>query len=132
MICDHWFSSLPGPTWPNRFFALSGTSSGCVTMPEGYDPDLRIVAPKHKTTIIFDRLNEKQKKWAIYYYDFPSSLRIFRNQRRPENIVNYRHIDRFFNIDSRGKESDFPDFVFSLNPNILALTKTMIIRHITS
>src|SRR6266850_4250903 len=20
-ICDHWFSSLPGPTWPNRFFA---------------------------------------------------------------------------------------------------------------
>ncbi|HYV09701.1 MAG TPA: alkaline phosphatase family protein [Pyrinomonadaceae bacterium] len=29
-ICDHWFSSVPGPTWPNRFFALSGTSSGTV------------------------------------------------------------------------------------------------------
>jgi len=23
MICDHWFSSLSGPTWTNRFFALS-------------------------------------------------------------------------------------------------------------
>jgi phospholipase C len=34
-VCDHWFSSLPGPTWPNRFFALSGTSSGRVLMPEG-------------------------------------------------------------------------------------------------
>src|SRR5258708_19161069 len=20
MICDQWYSSLPGPTWPNRFF----------------------------------------------------------------------------------------------------------------
>ena len=19
-ICDHWFSSMPGPTWPNRLF----------------------------------------------------------------------------------------------------------------
>ena len=19
-LCDHWFSSVPGPTWPNRFF----------------------------------------------------------------------------------------------------------------
>ena len=26
-ICDHWFSSLPGPTWPNRFF-VHGASSG--------------------------------------------------------------------------------------------------------
>jgi phospholipase C len=23
-----WFSSVPGPTWTNRFFPLSGTSSG--------------------------------------------------------------------------------------------------------
>jgi phospholipase C len=21
-VCDSWFCSLPGPTWPNRFFAL--------------------------------------------------------------------------------------------------------------
>src|SRR5260370_38551167 len=26
LICDHWFSSVPGPTWPNRFFVHSGTS----------------------------------------------------------------------------------------------------------
>jgi len=39
-VCDRWFSSLPGPTWPNRFFALSGTSSGRVRMPQGpLDPD---------------------------------------------------------------------------------------------
>jgi phospholipase C len=27
-VCDRWFSSMPGPTWPNRFFALCGTSGG--------------------------------------------------------------------------------------------------------
>ncbi|WP_244808370.1 alkaline phosphatase family protein [Caballeronia zhejiangensis] len=27
-VCDNWFSSVPGPTWPNRFFAVAGTSSG--------------------------------------------------------------------------------------------------------
>lgn len=27
-VCDSWFSSMPGPTWPNRFFAVAGTSSG--------------------------------------------------------------------------------------------------------
>ena len=28
-ICDHWFSSMPGPTWPNRFF-VHGASSACL------------------------------------------------------------------------------------------------------
>jgi phospholipase C len=28
VVCDNWFSSLPGPTWPNRFFMLAASSSG--------------------------------------------------------------------------------------------------------
>lgn len=27
-ICDKWYSSLPGPTWPNRFFLHGASSSG--------------------------------------------------------------------------------------------------------
>jgi phospholipase C len=27
-VCDNWFAAMPGPTWPNRFFAVAGTSSG--------------------------------------------------------------------------------------------------------
>jgi phospholipase C len=27
-VCDNWFSSMPGPTWPNRFFVVAGTSGG--------------------------------------------------------------------------------------------------------
>jgi phospholipase C len=27
-VCDRWFSSMPGPTWPNRFFLHGGSSGG--------------------------------------------------------------------------------------------------------
>jgi phospholipase C len=27
-ICDRWFSSVPGATWPNRLYAISGHASG--------------------------------------------------------------------------------------------------------
>ena len=73
-VCDRWFSSLPGPTWPNRFFALSGTSSGRVKMPSGLsNPNLDEFNAQTQETI-FDRLDHVGKPWKIYYYDFPLSL----------------------------------------------------------
>jgi phospholipase C len=108
-VCDRWFSSLPGPTWPNRFFALSGTSSGRVKMPEGIkDPDLPGFFQQNQPTI-FDRLNERGRSWKIYFYDFPSSLLLTR-QRRAENLRNYHEIEHFF--EDVKDEKSFPDFVF--------------------
>jgi phospholipase C len=108
-VCDHWFSSLPGPTWPNRFFALSGTSMGRVLMPEGV-LHLRPqeVFVQNQTTL-FDRLNDAGKSWRIYYYDFPSSL-LLDHQRRLENLAHYSFISNFFR-DVLSEES-FPSFVF--------------------
>lgn len=34
-ICDNWFASIPGPTWPNRFFAMGASSSGLAESPSG-------------------------------------------------------------------------------------------------
>src|SRR5262249_52153891 len=108
-ICDQWFSSLPGPMWPNRFFALSGTSNGIVGMPEGpKQPDLEGLFAQDQTTL-FNRLNEAGRSWKVYYYDFPVSL-IFKNQRKPENLGDYRFIDHFYN-DVKD-EQHFPDFAF--------------------
>ncbi|HEV3041515.1 MAG TPA: alkaline phosphatase family protein [Candidatus Angelobacter sp.] len=28
MVCDQWFSSIPAPTWPNRFFLHGASSNG--------------------------------------------------------------------------------------------------------
>ncbi|PRP90116.1 Non-hemolytic phospholipase C precursor [Enhygromyxa salina] len=34
-VCDKWFSSLPGPTWPNRFFSLCASSGDLDDSPSG-------------------------------------------------------------------------------------------------
>lgn len=109
-ICDRWFSSLPGPTWPNRFFALTGTSSGEVEMPNGLQQLNPLWYLHQRQDTIFDRLNEKQRSWIVYYYDFPNSWLLlhqlsFGNRRR------YHKIDEFFNAAVRN-EASFPDFVF--------------------
>ncbi|MDX1900830.1 MAG: alkaline phosphatase family protein [Gammaproteobacteria bacterium] len=118
-ICDHWFASIPGPTWPNRFFALSGTSSGRVTMPDSitdlnFIPDLFY---QYQDTI-FDRLDEASKSWRIYYYDFAISLALT-HQRNFKNLMNYHKIDRFFE-DCRGTAEKFPEFVF-IEPKYLGV-----------
>jgi phospholipase C len=109
-ICDRWFSSLPGPTWPNRFFAFSGTASGRVDMPDGIKhPDLdNLIFRQHQTTL-FDRLNEAGKSWKVYFYDFPSSL-ILTHQRELHNLVKYHKIDKFFQDSVPVKTDAFPDF----------------------
>jgi phospholipase C len=108
-ICDRWFSSLPGPTWPNRLFALTGTCHGQALMPEGWkDPQLATYFDQTQDTI-FDRLNEARTSWRVYYYDFPSSL-LLTHQRRPENLAHYHKIVEFY-IDC-ASEPDFPQFVY--------------------
>ena len=38
-ICDRWFSSVMGPTWPNRFYLHAGTAGGHKTnLPMGLSP----------------------------------------------------------------------------------------------
>lgn len=69
-LCDRWFSSLPGPTWPNRFFVHGASSAGWATSPGPW----QIVGwerghghgftyPKHS---IFDAMNAKKLKWRLY------------------------------------------------------------------
>jgi phospholipase C len=105
-ICDHWYCSVPGPTWPNRFFVHSGTSQGRVIMPSGlfhhwhaYDQDT-----------LYDRLNEQRISWRIYFGDIAQSL-MLAHQREPENASNYSPMNHFY-VDVTRKESDFPQYVF--------------------
>src|SRR5262245_13781745 len=61
-ICDHWYSSVPGPTWTNRFFVLSGTANGRVEMPTRFLNTSRWFSCYDQDTI-FDRLHEGKKTW---------------------------------------------------------------------
>jgi phospholipase C len=109
-FCDRWFSSLPGPTWPNRFFALSGTCAGQPLMPSG-TAMLQLHWYREQTQpTIFSRMTERGVPWRIYHYDFPCSL-VLTRQRQPENLAHYSAIDDFFR-DAAGKESNFPALTF--------------------
>src|SRR3954453_17097458 len=61
LLFNRWFSSLPGPTIPNRAFAHFGTSFGKTDM------DLFYLNEKYPT--IYQRMTDKGKRAKIYYYD---------------------------------------------------------------
>ncbi len=56
-VCDRWYSAVPSDTWPNRRFALSGTSFGDI-----YDtPKVELFWPT-----IFDNMATAGVTWKIY------------------------------------------------------------------
>jgi phospholipase C len=104
-ICDHWFSSLPGPTWPNRFFVTTGTSLGHVDMPQGiFHPALH----NYNQDTIFNQLGNAGKTWKVYAGDFPSTLLLRRLWFHPSH---FKSLDTFFR-DVAGDPADFPEFSF--------------------
>ncbi|HZZ80218.1 MAG TPA: alkaline phosphatase family protein [Gemmataceae bacterium] len=69
-LCDHWFSSMPGPTWPNRFFVHGASSAGL-----DHSPSKDQVAAWEGNPLggftypngsIYDALNHAGIAWRIY------------------------------------------------------------------
>jgi phospholipase C len=70
-VCDRWFSSLPGPTCPNRFFVHAGSSGGL-----DHSPDTaQILAWEtvngmdFQNRTIFDQLRAKYDDGFRIYHD---------------------------------------------------------------
>ncbi len=104
-ICDHWYSSLPGPTWPNRFFIHSGTGNGHVKMPNGvFDKNWHV----YDQTTVYDRLCELHISWKIYHHGMPQSLVMLHQL---EHALHYHDMQRFFQ-DAAGPAGDFPQYSF--------------------
>ncbi len=107
-VCDHWFSSVPGPTWANRFFVHSGTAMGRVWMPAGKE-DVLGLRPYTQTTL-YDRLNERDISWSVFYGDFPQSL-VLMHQLERDNIKHYWPMDSFEDA-AAGPADAFPQYCF--------------------
>ena len=76
-VCDHWFSSMPGPTWPNRFFLHAASSGGLDHSPSKTTMASSILLNGYKfeNDTIFDRLDDEGLNWKIYQGDLlPQSL----------------------------------------------------------
>ncbi len=104
-VCDRWFSSVPGPTWPNRFFVHAASSGGLDDSPSGFRTasSTLIDGYKFENGTIFDRLDEKCVDWEIFTGDeFPQSFSI--------SGMNLNAL--------KGRFTDFEDFADRVNnPN---------------
>ncbi|HEX4267436.1 MAG TPA: alkaline phosphatase family protein [Steroidobacteraceae bacterium] len=113
-VCDRWHASVPGPTWPNRLFAMSGTSLGRVKMPSGI---MSLNLHWYDQPTVFDRLNEQRKDWRVYFGDVPMSLLLV-HQWDPENAARHLHMTDFYK-DAAGDANDFPAFAL-IEPSYLS------------
>ncbi len=105
VVCDRWFSSMPGPTWPNRFFVHSGTCLGHIKMPSGvFDPNWHC----YDQPTIYDRLSDKSVTWKIYHDGEAQSLVLVHQLLHADH---YRGMDGFFD-DVDGDAKAFPQYAF--------------------
>lgn len=68
-VCDAWFSSLMGPTWPNRAYLHSAQSGGLT---------VNSIGNGWVWPTIYHRLDEAGVDWRYYYSDLPV-LALFRS-----------------------------------------------------
>jgi phospholipase C len=70
-VCDGWRASMPGPTWPNRFFMMAASSGGL-----DHSPSFAQIAEwmiidgfRFEHGSLFDALSGAQHTWRIYHGD---------------------------------------------------------------
>lgn len=105
-LFNYWHSSLPGPTWPNRFFIHAATSGGLTDSPsttqivEGFS---------FQNGTIYERLSAAGKKWCIYHDGLPQTagLTNLRDEFINPLTKNFQDIDDFFDDVQKGSLGDY-------------------------
>ncbi len=89
-LCDHWFASVPGPTWPNRFFAHAATSGGLAESPSDVASLVDALGiGGFELRTIYDNLTAANVSWAIYVHDFPQARAIRSINARPDRLLEF-------------------------------------------
>jgi phospholipase C len=70
-ISDRYFSAMPGPTIPNRMYAMAATSFGHLTTDDVVPP---AGGYKPITGTIFDLLDKAGISWGDYFQDLPQAV----------------------------------------------------------
>lgn len=73
LLFDNWYSSVPGPTWPNRFFVHAASSGGLADSPRSIDSLTSTTLPsaafQFQNGSLYDRLAAAGRKWRVYHGD---------------------------------------------------------------
>jgi phospholipase C len=107
VLCEKWFCSVMGPTWPNRLYLHCATSEGMTgnSLPPTVAGGGRLVS-------IFDRLDAAGISNAYFYSNLPFTL----TTGRPNTNFAYM-IDEFY---TRAAAGDLPKVTF-VEPILTAL-----------
>ncbi len=84
MLCDHWFSSVPGVTLPNRLYAHAATSMGCASNSTAQTFDCRT---------IYNSLMEKSLSWRVYHSDVNEMLLFTQVPRSRTLMPQFEHFE---------------------------------------
>ncbi|MFN7143575.1 MAG: alkaline phosphatase family protein [Myxococcota bacterium] len=97
-VCDRWFCSVMGPTWPNRFYGHAATSDGQKNndFPSG---------GAFTFPTVWTKLDEAGIPWKYYYTDVPY-IGLFANHFRDDTVG---YLEDFLKDAERG---DLPPVVW--------------------
>lgn len=94
-VCDAWHASVPSATWPNRLFAMSGTSHGLTSMPMSPGDFRAAQLLQQNQETVFHLLQRARVSTKIYYHDAPLTLLAQRNW-DPAVLALHHRMDAFF------------------------------------
>jgi phospholipase C len=84
-VVDRWFSSVPGATWPNRLYAVTGQAAGSRN---------DVAPPLYDLPSFVRHLDEHKVDWRWYSFD-PGTLRAI------DPAYRFTRHDRFAYLDAR-------------------------------
>lgn len=107
-VCDRWFSSIPGATWPNRLYSVTGGAEGSRDNWE---------LPLYDRPSIMRHLDRRRRhpvRWRWYSFD-PGTLRLIDGHYRLFHDDNFAAFERRSPLDKKellrrcsGRGSDLP------------------------
>ena len=117
VICDNWYASMLGPTWPNRFFVHAASSGGLDHSPSTQEiVEWEMVHGfAFANGTIFDQLNTRKVRWRVYAGDYfpvvgglkgihPTDIHLYRNFlqdiAQPDYPISYTFIEPSYNVIS--------------------------------
>ncbi len=93
-LCDRWFASVPGPTWPNRYYLHSGQANGRTNNSPPEDLQIGFTWPT-----IWDRLDTAGIPWKAYWSDL--SFLVLWGRHRPK--IEDTKIEQFYDDARSGR-----------------------------
>ena len=114
-VCDRWFSSMPGPTWPNRFFMHAATSGGLDRSPNARETARsQFGGYRFENGSIFEALDRGGLAWRVYHDDPLPQVSALSVMDLDTMRSHYRRVD---DLRSDLQDEDFaPAYVF-IEPN---------------